>query len=255
MELVTASREDLPQLIALYRTVTEDMEIRGLDQWHWGEYPTEDMIREDVEKGRMYCERSEDVYKGFVCTAIENAEERILYAYTKPEYRRKGVFTALAEHVIRTSTRGIRVSIPEKHPCFEAVDAVCARLGFRPTENLHTYSFDSSQKAAWQRVKAARRFDAGCARLQRRGCGVVSFEIEGGRKAAEAFMKKLKLAAIETHVADARTCCLNPATSTHRQMNEEQLLEAGVPAGLIRISCGLEDKEELIADLRQALED
>ncbi|MBQ1741801.1 MAG: hypothetical protein II045_01770, partial [Oscillospiraceae bacterium] len=93
----------------------------------------------------------------------------------KPEYRRKGVFTALAEHVIRTSTRGIRVSIPEKHPCFEAVDAVCARLGFRPTENLHTYSFDSSQKAAWQRVKAARRFDTGCARLQRRGCGVVSF--------------------------------------------------------------------------------
>ena len=87
------------------------------------------------------------------------------------------------------------------------------------------------------------------------GCGVVSFEIEGGRKAAEAFMKKLKLAAIETHVADARTCCLNPATSTHRQMNEEQLLEAGVPAGLIRISCGLEDKEDLIADLRQALED
>ena len=86
------------------------------------------------------------------------------------------------------------------------------------------------------------------------GCGVVSFEIKGGRKAAEAFMKKLKLAAIETHVADARTCCLNPATSTHRQMNEEQLIAAGVPAGLVRMSCGLEDKEDLIADLAQALE-
>ncbi len=85
------------------------------------------------------------------------------------------------------------------------------------------------------------------------GCGVVSFELKGGRKAAEAFMKNLKLAAIETHVADARTCCLNPATSTHRQMNEEQLIAAGVPAGLIRISCGLEDKEDLIADLAQAL--
>ena len=132
-------------------------------------------VQQASECGRMYCEKSENVYRGFVCTAIENAEERILYAYTKPEYRRKGVFTALAEHVIRTSTRGIRVSIPEKHPCFEAVDAVCARLGFRPTDNLHTYSFDSSQKAAWQRVKAARRFDTGCARLQRRGCGVVSF--------------------------------------------------------------------------------
>ena len=85
------------------------------------------------------------------------------------------------------------------------------------------------------------------------GCGVVSFELKGGRVAAETFMKQLKLAAIETHVADARTCCLNPATSTHRQMTEEQLNEAGIPAGLIRISCGLEDKEDLIADLAQAL--
>ena len=85
------------------------------------------------------------------------------------------------------------------------------------------------------------------------GCGVVSFELEGGRPAAEAFMKELKLAAIETHVADARTCCLNPATSTHRQMNDEQLAAAGVPAGMIRLSCGLEDKEDLIADLTNAL--
>lgn len=86
------------------------------------------------------------------------------------------------------------------------------------------------------------------------GCGVVSFELEGGRSAAEIFMKHLKLAAIETHVADARTCCLNPATSTHRQMNDEQLAAAGVPAGLVRISCGLEDKNDLIADLAQALD-
>lgn len=86
------------------------------------------------------------------------------------------------------------------------------------------------------------------------GCGVVSFELKGGRKAAEAFMKRLKLAAIETHVADARTCCLNPATSTHRQMNDEQLAAAGIPAGLVRISCGLEDEEDLIADLAQALD-
>lgn len=85
------------------------------------------------------------------------------------------------------------------------------------------------------------------------GCGVVSFELKGGRAAAESFMKKLKLAAIETHVADARTCCLNPATSTHRQMTDEQLLEAGIPAGLVRMSCGLEDKEDLIADIANAL--
>ena len=86
------------------------------------------------------------------------------------------------------------------------------------------------------------------------GCGVVSFEIAGGRPAAEQFMKRLKLAAIETHVAAARTCCLNPATSTPRQMNDEQLAAAGVPAGLVRLSCGLESKEDLIADLEQALD-
>lgn len=85
-------------------------------------------------------------------------------------------------------------------------------------------------------------------------CGVVSFELKGGREAAGAFMKHLKLAAIETHVADARTCCLNPASSTHRQMTDEQLKAAGVPAGLVRMSCGLESKEDLIADIAQALE-
>ncbi len=84
-------------------------------------------------------------------------------------------------------------------------------------------------------------------------CGVVSFGLKGGREAAGAFMKRLKIAAIETHVADARTCCLNPASSTHRQMTDEQLLQAGVPAELIRISCGIEDKEDLIADIAQAL--
>ena len=85
------------------------------------------------------------------------------------------------------------------------------------------------------------------------GCGVVSFNLKGCRKAAEAFMKRLKIAAIETHVADARTCCLNPATSTHRQMTDEQLAACGISAGLVRISCGLEDKDDLIADLAQAL--
>ena len=85
-------------------------------------------------------------------------------------------------------------------------------------------------------------------------CGVVSFGVKGGRAAAEVFMKHLKLAAIETHVADARTCCLNPATSTHRQMTDDQLIAAGVPAELIRMSCGLESKDDLIADIAQALD-
>ncbi len=90
--------------------------------------------------------------------------------------------------------------------------------------------------------------------LPKGSCGVVSFGLKGGREAAGSFMKNLKIAAIETHVADARTCCLNPASSTHRQMTDEQLKEAGVPAELIRISCGIEDKEDLIADIAQALE-
>ena len=90
--------------------------------------------------------------------------------------------------------------------------------------------------------------------LPKGGCGVVSFGLKGGREAASAFMKNLKLGAIETHVADARTCCLNPATSTHRQLTDEQLIEAGVPAELIRISLGIEDKEDLIADIANALD-
>ncbi len=86
-------------------------------------------------------------------------------------------------------------------------------------------------------------------------CGVVSFGLAGGREAASIFMKEsLKLAAIETHVADARTCCLNPASSTHRQMNDEELAAAGVPAELVRMSCGLESAEDLIADIAQALD-
>ena len=85
-------------------------------------------------------------------------------------------------------------------------------------------------------------------------CGVVSFGVKGGRKAAEVFMKNLKVAAIETHVADARTCCLHPASATHRQMSEEELILAGVPSDLVRYSCGIEDADDLIADIANALE-
>ena len=84
-------------------------------------------------------------------------------------------------------------------------------------------------------------------------CGVVSFGVKGGRKAAETFMKNLNLIAIETHVADARSCCLHPANSTHRQMNEEELIAAGVPSDLVRLSCGLENSADLIADIENAL--
>ena len=84
-------------------------------------------------------------------------------------------------------------------------------------------------------------------------CGVVSFGVKGGRAAAEQFMSRLKLANIETHVADSHTCCLHPASTTHRQMNDDELIAAGVSADLVRYSCGLEDAADLIADLEQAL--
>lgn len=84
-------------------------------------------------------------------------------------------------------------------------------------------------------------------------CGVVSFGIKGGREAASKFMRSLKLIAIETHVADARSCCLHPATATHRQLSEQELIDCGVPSDLIRVSLGLEDASDLIADIEQAL--
>ena len=109
------------------------------------------------------------------------------------------------------------------------------------------------EKVSYPGLESDKYYELAKKYLPNGGCGVVSFELKGGRAAAESFMKKLKLAAIETHVADARTCCLNPATSTHRQLTDEQLDAAGIPAGLVRLSCGLEDKEDLIADIKNAL--
>jgi O-acetylhomoserine aminocarboxypropyltransferase len=90
--------------------------------------------------------------------------------------------------------------------------------------------------------------------LPKGSCGVISFGIVGGREAAVKFMDSLKLAAIVTHVADARTCVLHPASTTHRQMNDEELAAAGVSPDLIRMSVGIEDIRDLIADVDQALE-
>ena len=85
-------------------------------------------------------------------------------------------------------------------------------------------------------------------------CGVVSFGVKGGREAASKFMRSLKLVAIETHVADARSCCLHPATSTHRQLSDAELYECGVSPDLIRMSFGIEDSADLIADVSAALD-
>ena len=84
-------------------------------------------------------------------------------------------------------------------------------------------------------------------------CGVISFGVKGGRKAAEEFMKHLKVAMIATHVADAHTCVLHPASSTHRQLSDEELIACGVTPDLIRLSCGIENVDDIIDDLNQAL--
>ena len=109
------------------------------------------------------------------------------------------------------------------------------------------------EKVTYPGLKSDKYYEIAKKYMPNGGCGVVSFTIKGGRAAAEKFMKSLKLIAIETHVADARSCCLNPATSTHRQLTDEQLNAAGIPAGLIRVSCGIENKEDLINDIKQAL--
>lgn len=102
-------------------------------------------------------------------------------------------------------------------------------------------------------LKADKYYDLAQKYMPNGSCGVISFGLQGGRKAAEVFMKHLKLGSIETHVADSRTCCLHPASSTHRQMTDAELDAAGVGADLIRLSCGLEDANDLIADLEQAI--
>ncbi len=110
------------------------------------------------------------------------------------------------------------------------------------------------EKVSYPSLEGDRYYERAKKYMPNGTCGVVSFEVRGGRQAAERFMKALKLAAIETHVADARTCCLCPAASTHRQMTDEQLLKAGIPSGMVRLSCGLESSSDLIADLENALE-
>ena len=117
---------------------------------------------------------------------------------------------------------------------------------------------ESNDKVAWVNypgLKSNKYYELAQKYMPNGTCGVISFGLKGGREAASEMMDKLKLAAIVTHVADARTCVLHPASHTHRQMNEEQLKEAGVAADLIRLSVGIENAEDIIADLAQAFAD
>ena len=115
----------------------------------------------------------------------------------------------------------------------------------------------SDDRIAWVTypgLKGDKYYDIAKKYMPNGTCGVVSFGVKGGRRVAEQFMKHLKLAAIETHVADARSCCLHPASATHRQMNDDELRAAGVSPDLVRFSCGIESAADLIADIKQALD-
>ena len=103
-------------------------------------------------------------------------------------------------------------------------------------------------------LKGDKSYELGQKYLPNGSCGVLSFGVKGGRKAAEEFMSHLKVIAIETHVADARSCCLHPASATHRQMNDEELKNAGVYPELVRLSVGIENIDDLIEDVAQALD-
>lgn len=116
---------------------------------------------------------------------------------------------------------------------------------------------ESHEKVAWVNypgLKSSKYYDLAQKYMPKGTCGVISFGLKGGREITGGFMDKLRLAAIVTHVADARTCVLHPASHTHRQMTNEQLLEAGVQPDLIRLSVGIENADDIIADLEQALE-
>ena len=115
----------------------------------------------------------------------------------------------------------------------------------------------ADERIAWvtyPSLEGDKYYDLAKKYMPKGSCGVVSFGVKGGRAAAEKFMKGLKIAAIETHVADARSCCLHPASATHRQMSDEELVAAGVGPDLVRLSCGIENAEDLIADIKQALD-
>ena len=115
---------------------------------------------------------------------------------------------------------------------------------------------EENENIAWVNypgLESNKYYETASKYLPNGSCGVISFGVKGGRKAAEEFMGILKIANIETHVADSHTCCLHPASSTHRQLSDEQLVDAGVSADLVRLSIGLEDPKDIIEDLKQAL--
>ena len=203
-----------------------------------------------VDSGNFDWLKYADKYPGL--TTPDDSYHGIVYA---EKFGKLGYITKATSQLMRDLG-----SMPSPHDAFllnVGLESLHLRVA-RHCENAKKVAnyLKSHEKIAWvncpmleddkQYAKAQKYMPNGT-------CGVVSFGIKGGREAATKFMDSLKLAAIVTHVADARSCCLHPASTTHRQLTDEQLEECGVSADLVRFNCGIEDSDDIIADIEQAL--
>ncbi|MGN0722189.1 MAG: O-acetylhomoserine aminocarboxypropyltransferase/cysteine synthase family protein [Anaerovoracaceae bacterium] len=183
----------------------------------------------------------DDSYHGVTYTERFGLEGAYITKATAQLMRDLGVTPApISSYIINLGLESLHVRM--KRHCENAV-AVAEYL-------------EGHEKVSWvtyPKLKSCKDYELAEKYLPDGACGVVSFGVKGGREAAGKFMENLNIIAIETHVADARSCCLHPATTTHRQMNDEELVAAGVAPDLVRVSLGLEDAADLIADIEQAL--
>ena len=205
-----------------------------------------------VDSGRFDWMAHADKFPGL--TTPDDSYHRVVYA---ERFGKEGAFITKATAQLMRDFGSIQ-SPQNAFLLHMGLESLHVRMQRHCENGLAVAQFlQQHPKVAWVRypgLEGDSEYELAAKYMPKGTCGVVSFGVEGGREAAEAFMGRLKIAQIATHVADARTCCLHPASSTHRQMTEAELEAAGVSADLVRLSCGLEDAEDLIADIAQALE-
>ena len=205
-----------------------------------------------VDSGRFDWAAHPDKFPG-LCTPDESYHG---VTYTE-RFGREGAFITKATVQLMRDFG----SVQSPHDAFllnMGLESLSVRMA-RHCENAQAIAgfLEKSDKVAWGNYPGLignRYYELAKKYMPHGTCGVVSFGVKGGREAAERFMRALEVAAIETHVADARTCCLHPASTTHRQMSEEELTAAGVPSDLVRFSCGIENVNDLIEDIQNALD-
>lgn len=204
-----------------------------------------------VDSGNFDWEAHHDKFKGL--TEPDESYHGIIYTQ---KFGKLGYITKLTSQLMRDLG-----AIPSPHNSFLlniGLETLHLRVP-RHCENALTVAkyLENNPKVAWVNyagLEGNKYYELAQKYMPNGTCGVISFGLKGDRATAERFMDRLKLAAIVTHVADARTCVLHPASHTHRQMTDEQLVEAGVQPDLIRLSVGIENVDDIIADLEQAME-